>query len=208
MQSQLKYYCFLFLFLISIKGVSQSETSEWKALFAVGINSPSQDGFVDVFEAKGMNFPTINLGVQHMFKPQLGAKLDFGYNRFQNEDNTPEFKINYTRINVQFVYDLTPDATFLPTQMGLVAHLGPGYSMVKPLGDYKDNKVSFLNAMAGLELHYKVGRTTSVFLDASYILGFGDEFDPITEGFGSFNGNLFTATIGVSVSLSGCYFCN
>lgn len=187
---------------------SQIETSKWKALIAVGFNSPSQDGLVNPFEANSINFPTINLGVQHMFTPQLGAKLDFGYNRFVNADNTPEFKTNYTRINAQFVYDATRDFTFLPFGTGLVFHVGPGYSMIKPLGDYGDNKTSFLNAMGGMEFHVGLSKTVSAFVDGSYILGFGDTFDPITEGFGSFNGNMLTVTVGVAVSLSGCYTCN
>ncbi len=209
MKTSIKYYCVLALFLTLVTNTfSQQETSKWKALFAVGVNGPSQDGFVYGFEGKAINFPTINLGVQRMFKPQIGAKLDFGYNRFVNADNTPEFKINYTRINLQFVYDATRDLTFLPINMGFVTHFGPGYSMVKPLSNYKENKVSFLNAMAGIEFHYAVAKTVSVFVDGSYIFGFGKDFETINEGFGSFNGNLFTATIGVSVSLSGCAYCN
>jgi len=143
-----------------------------------------------------------------MFSQKIGAKLDFGYNRLKSEDNTPEFKINYNRINLQFVYDATRDIPFLPIGMGFVTHFGPGYTIVKPLGDFKENNTSYLNAMAGVEFHYALAKTVSVFVDGSYILGFSKEFDPITEGFGSFNGNLFTATIGLSVSLSGCTYCN
>lgn len=209
MKTSIPYYClFAFLLLGITNTFAQIETSRWKAQVAVGLNSPAQDGLVNPFVAKGTNFPTINLGIQRMFKPQLGAKLDFGYNRFANEDNTPEFKVNYTRINAQFVYDATNDITFLPLGMAFVGHVGPGYSIIKPLGDFKDNKTSFLNVMGGVELHYKVARTASVFFDASYIFGFGSEFEPLTDGFGSFNGNLFTATIGISFSLSGCTFCN
>ncbi len=209
MKTSIKYYCFLTFFLIGItSSFSQEDTSKWKALIAFGLNSPSQDGVVNPFEAKSINFPTINLGIQHMFKPQIGAKLDYGYNRFANADDTPEFKVNYTRINAQFVYDATRDFTFLPIGVGFVAHAGPGFSMIKPLADYKDNKTSFLNVMAGVELHYKIDRTISVFLDTSYIYGFAGEFDPVSEGFGSFNGNLLTITAGISFSLSGCTYCN
>jgi len=187
---------------------SQIETSKWKALIALGINSPSQNGFVEDFEANSTNFPTINLGVQRMFTQQVGAKLDFGYNRFDSADNSPEFKINYTRINAQLVFDATRNLMFLPINMGVVAHAGPGYSIVKPLSGYSENKLSYLNAMAGLEIHYGVSKTVSVFVDGSYVLGFAKDFDPITDGYGSFNSDLFTATIGISISLSGCTYCN
>ena len=64
--------------------------------------------------------------------------------------------------------------------------------------------------MAGIEVHYNVSETFSVYTDFAYILSFsGDKaYDPISEGYGTFNGNLFAVTIGVSVSLSGCYYCN
>lgn len=209
MKTSIKYYClFIFLFIGINNSFSQSRTSKWKALVAVGLNSPSQDGLVTPFVAKSLNFPTINLGLQRMFKPQIGAKLDYGYNKFVNDSDSPEFRVNYTRINAQFVYDATDDFTFIPMGMGLVGHVGPGFSMIKPLGDFSDNKTSFLNVMGGIEFHYKIAKTISVFLDASYIYGFSGEFDPITEGYGSFNGNLFTATVGISFSLSGCAYCN
>ncbi len=93
--------------LIYSSNYSQGDTSTWKAQIAFGFNYPDIDGFVEGFEAKPLNFPTINLGVQHMFSRNLGAKLDFGYNRFSNVDGSPEFKTNYSRINAQLVYDVT-----------------------------------------------------------------------------------------------------
>ncbi|MGC1204804.1 MAG: cell envelope biogenesis protein OmpA, partial [Flavobacteriaceae bacterium] len=142
---------------------------------------------------------------QYMFKPMLGAKLDFGFNRFSDTGNSPEFKVNYTRFNAQLVYNLS---NIIPSnRIGTFIHAGPGISMISPLGNYVENNVSFLNAMGGIEFHYGVSDKLSVYLDTSYILGFGKDFDPILDGFGSFNGNLLTVTIGASISLSGCYFC-
>ncbi len=201
----------LFAFiLISVIGNTQADTNKWKLQLAFGFNSPNDDGFVTGFEAESLNFPTINIGIQHMFTKTYGIKLDFGYNRFTNADNSVEFKTNYSRINAQFVYDATMVFGFLPTQIGLVGHVGPGFSIVKPLGNYGNNKSSFLNAMAGVEIHYNISDTFTVFTDVSYIFSFsGNEtYNPISEGFGTFNGNLFAVTFGVSVSLSGCYYCD
>jgi len=203
-----RFYGLLFIIFIgSFKGFGQSEASKWKGQFAFGFNSPNSSGFVTGFEGKSINFPTIHIGVQRMFKPQYGVKLDYGFNRISNNSETPYFKINYSRVNAQFVYDATTLMSFLPTHIGIVGHAGPGISFVKPLSGYVDNKLTYLNLMAGIEFHYAVSRTFSVFLDTSYIYGFAKEFDPIIDGFGSFNGDLLTITVGVSVSLSGCYFC-
>ncbi|WP_456441910.1 cell envelope biogenesis protein OmpA [Psychroserpens sp.] len=193
--------------LFTVFSYAQRNSNMWKAQIALGLNSPSQSGFVEGFESKSTNFPTINAGFQRMFKPQFGAKLDFGFNRFSDGGDSPEFKINYTRINVQAVYDPTEKLTFLPEQIGLVAHAGPGYTFVKPLGDFANNKVSFLNVMAGLEVHYGLSKYMSLYADVSYILGLGSDFDPVIDGFGSFNGNLLTITFGITFSLSGCQYC-
>ena len=196
--------------LISFSNFSQSETSKWKAQIAFGFNYPDVDGFVPTFEAKPVNFPTINLGIQHMFTQNMGAKLDFGYNRFSNADDSTEFKTNYTRINAQFVYDATRDFRFLPPSVGMVGHVGPGMSFIKPLGYYVDNEHSFFNAMAGVEVNYRIAKTVSAYVDGSYILSFsGDKtYDPISKGYGTFNNNLFNITLGVTVSLSGCQYCD
>lgn len=205
--SSKKYLFYIILLSFCQHSFSQSAKNKIKAHIALGVNSPSASGFVETFEAKPINFPTVNVGVQYMFAEQMGAKLDFGFNRFSNSDTSPEFKDNYSRFNIQFVYDATP-LGFLPPRIGLVGHAGPGYTFVKPLGNYADNNLSFLNAMAGIEVHYGMTDTISLFLDASYIYSLAKDFDPVSDGFGSFNGNLTTITFGISFSLSGCYYCN
>ena len=209
--AKLKHLILLVLVcLMSFANFSQSDISKWKAQIAFGFNYPDVDGFVPGFEAKPVNFPTINLGVQHMFTQNMGAKLDLGYNRFSNVEESAEFKTNYTRINAQFVYDASRDIGFLPPSIGMVGHVGPGMSFIKPLGTYGDNKHSFFNAMAGVEFHYRIAKTVSAYVDGSYIYSFsGDKtYDPISEGYGTFNNNLFNITLGISVSLSGCQYCD
>jgi hypothetical protein len=202
-------YLLVFLMVFTIANViAQKDTNKWKAQIALGVNSPSQSGFVEDFTGKSLNFPTVNLGVQNMFKTQLGAKLDFGYNRISSEDSSPEFKFNYTRINAQLVFDPTQSLYFIPQRMGVVVHAGPGLSFIKPLASYGENKLSFLNLMAGFELHYGITERASLFVDTSYIMGFAKDFDPVTEGYGSFNGDLLTISFGITFSLSGCQYCN
>lgn len=198
----------LFLFVFKIN--AQAKTNEWKMQIAFGFNNPMDSNQNEGFLFKDLNFPTINLGLQHMFSTKLGAKLDFGYNRASHDNNSPEFKLNYSRINAQLVYDLTEDLSFIiPRRFALISHFGPGLSITKPLANYTNNKHTFINGMIGLELHYGISETLSVFGDVSYILPLSsdDKYNPQIDGF-SFNGNLITATIGLSVSLSGCRYCD
>ena len=197
----------LLLLVFTFTGYSQNETSTWKAQFAVGVNSPNQSAFVSTFEAKPINFPTINIGVQRMFSRVLGAKLDFGYNRLSSASGSTEFKVNYSRINAQVVYDPSNLINFLPPKIAIVAHGGPGYTFVKPLGDFTNNNTSFLNAMLGIEFHYGLSETLSAFFDTSYIYSFSGDYKSPYAGRGTYNGNLLTITVGVSISLSGCYYC-
>jgi len=205
-KSNTRVWVVIILLFSSLLSFSQWDTSTFKAQFGLGINNPSSTGFVENFESNPSNFPTVNLGLQYMFKPKLGAKLDFGFNRLSHADNTPEFKVNYSRINAQLVYDASIITSFL-NKMGAFIHAGPGFSIIKPLGNYGENKTSYLNAMGGIEFHYGISDKLSIYLDTSYIFGFGEGFKPISSGFGSFNGDLLTITFGASISLSGCYYC-
>lgn len=202
-----------YLFMVLIIGISsniqaQSERELWKLQFALGFNNPIDNISEDDYFTKSINFVSLNLGVQHMFKPRLGAKLDLSYNRSQSDSQSDEFKLNYTRVNVQLVYDASDIITFLPPRFNVVGHVGPGISFSSPLGTFADNKQTFFNAMAGVEFHYGISQGFSIYTDFSYILGLGsDKYNTLIDGF-AFNGNVFTATIGVSVALSGCQYCD
>ena len=203
-----KYFFVAFLVFITFNLCAQRDTNKWKAQVALGINSPSSSGFVEPFIGKSINFPSVDFGIQNMFKKQLGAKLDFNFNRISSDNSSVEFKLNYSRVNVQLVYDPTYNLYFLPPRMGVVLHAGPGYSFVKPLGNYSSNKDSFFNVMGGFEVHFGLVERASLYVDTSYILGLSKDFDPITKGYGSFNGNLLTVNFGITFSLSGCQYCS
>jgi hypothetical protein len=205
------YMLLLIIGCIGFTGNAQfKQTSKWKALVALGINYPTTDGFIDGAYAQSVNFPTVNLGVQHMFKKQYGVKLDYGFNRFKSDEESLEFKMNYSRINAQFVYDPSDYLGFIPVRMRTVLHAGPGYSFTTPLGDLGDNKQSYFNVLGGLELHYAINEKLSVYTDIAYIYGFTslDNYDPVLSGLGAFNGSVFNLTFGLAVSLSGCQFCD
>ncbi len=203
-----KRYFFLFaLMAISLSVFSQNDSSVFKAQFGLGVNSPFENGFVTDFEAKTINAPTVFFGIQYMFKPRFGAKLDYSFSRMSNKTSTREFQLNYSRINAQLIYDAGDIFNSLPQRLGIFTHIGPGISIVKPLGNYTDNDISFFNANAGIELHYGISRNLSLFTDLAYTHSFSDDFFPISTGYGSFNGSLVTLTVGMSISLSGCYFC-
>lgn len=211
MQNNLKQYLLLFAIFFMLFSVNaQRDTSKWKALFALGVNSPSAGGFVEGAKAKSLNFPTVNIGIQHMFKRSYGVKLDYGFNRFKSEDDAPEFKVNYSRVNAQFVLDPTEYIGFLPMRFRTILHAGPGITFAKPLGTLGDNKQTYLNLNLGLEFHYAINEKLSIYTDVAYLYGVTslDDYDPILSGLGAFNGSVLNVTIGLAVSLSGCQYCD
>lgn len=205
-----KYILVLSLVCASSNSFAQRiDISTWKAQISLGINSPSESGFISSAPAQSINFPTVNLGVQRMFSRTLGVKLDYGFNRFKSEGGFQEFKVNYSRVNAQLVYNPSETLNFLPQFIQIVAHTGPGFSFAKPLSGLDDNNQSYLNFNLGVEFHYQINRKVALYTDISYLYGITslDDYNPEILGLGAFNGNVVTLSFGVSISLSGCYYC-
>lgn len=196
--------------LISSLVFGQRDIAKWKLQLALGPNHGFSSGFTEQVYGKRINFPTVNVGLQHFFSRHFGAKLDIGFNRLSSGPKVPDFKTNYTRINAQIVYDPTYYITFLPERIRIVLHAGPGISFTAPLGTLKNNNLSFLNVMAGGEIHYGLSETLSIYGAGAFVFGLsGKDLTTLPQaGLGAFNGTLMYATIGISVSLSGCYYCN
>lgn len=203
----LSWLLFLTLMTTSLS-VAQRDVEKWKLQVALGINNPIDNGENVGYYSKYINFPSINLGVQHMFSESWGAKLDFGYNRASNAEGSLPYKLNYTRINAQVVYDFNKLLPFLPAPIGVVGHAGPGVTMTKPLANFVNNTYTYLNVLGGLEVHYRLSESVSVYVDGSYALSLSgkDKYVLATDGY-SFNGDLAYVALGVSISLSGCHYC-
>lgn len=201
--------CLLIVTLLTTSiSVAQRDVEKWKLQLALGVNNPIDYGEDEGYYSKYINFPTINLGVQHMFSRNWGAKLDLGYNRASSESGSIPYKLNYTRINVQAVYDFKDLFRFLPPPIGVVAHAGPGVSITQPLGEYSNNTYTYPNLLGGVEVHYRLSESVSIYADAGYAYSLSntDKYDVDTDGF-SFNGDLMYVAVGVSLSLSGCNYC-
>ncbi|MBP1839152.1 outer membrane beta-barrel protein [Formosa algae] len=201
----------IFLFLCSTHGSAQIEEDVLRFELGIGLNQASESGFAESFTSKGLNLPTINVGAQYMFTEELGAKFDLGFNRLKGESSSSDFKINYTRLNLQGVYDYTDIVGLVDVKkLKFQVHAGPGFSFVRPLNTPYDTDQNYFNVIIGTEILYRLNGNSSVFFDVSYIHGFTDveTYSPTSAGFGAFNGSILTFTVGISLSLSGCYYCN
>ena len=177
----------------------------------LGFNIP-QGPFTEGYSAKPVNFPTFEVGAQYLFTKQIGARLDYGFNRFSNDNNAPDFKTNYSRVDLQAVYNAS---TILRNwnvhpRLGLYFHGGGGITFLSPLAPaFSANGDSFLNAMGGLSFHYGINEFMSGYMDVSYIRGFGSaiafEGTPLESK--EANG-MVSITFGIQLALNtACYFC-
>lgn len=203
----LNWLLFVALMATSLS-VAQKVEEKWKFQVALGVNNTIDQEEAPKYFSKFINFPSINLGVQHMFSRNLGAKLSLGYNRSSAADNSLPYELNYSRVNLEAVYDFKDLITFLPAPIGIVAHAGPGVSMTGPLGSFANNTYTYMNVVGGLEVHYRFTESLSIFIDGSYAYSLSgkNKYDLATDGF-SFNGDLAYVAFGVSISLSRSGYC-
>ena len=73
---------FSVLMMTSSTQAQWKQTMKWKAIVSLGISYPFTDGFVKGSFAQPVNFPSVNLGIQRMFKQEYGLRLDYGFNIF------------------------------------------------------------------------------------------------------------------------------
>ena len=92
-----KYRVLVFIMVFGLMSTlvkSQETTDKWRLQLTIGVNNPIDDGENDGYYTKYINFPSVNLGMQHMFSDKLGAKLDYGFNRSVNDSGSKPFKLN------------------------------------------------------------------------------------------------------------------
>jgi hypothetical protein len=205
-----RFTTLLLLLVVTNLATAQTLTID----LGLGVNSPSDD-FVRPYKAKPINGLTVDAGIRYMFKKKLGVKADMGFNRYGNDGNSPEFKANYTRVNLQAYYNVW-DHLYnfqipLPERLGIFLHAGPGMAFIKPLSEPNlNNTSSNFNVMAGLAIHYGISDRVSVYVDGSNIFNMGQKTayeGTVLED--KINTTMLNLTFGVSISInSDCYFCD
>jgi OOP family OmpA-OmpF porin len=118
----------------SLKAQDSQETeavghdfNKWSIEVSGGANKPFRT-FTPGYYTDRVNFFTVDLGTRYMFNNKFGLKLDFGYNKFQNNDDSFEFESTYIRGDIQAVINLGRVLNFedWTSRIGLLAHGGGG----------------------------------------------------------------------------------
>ena len=111
---------------------TEQDFNKWSIEVSGGANKPFRT-FTPGYFTDRVNFFTVDLGTRYMFNNKFGLKLDFGYNKFENNDNSSEFESTYLRGDIQGVINLGRVLNFedWTNTIGLLVHGGGGVFMLQ-----------------------------------------------------------------------------
>jgi len=180
--------------------------NKWSIEVSGGANKPFRT-LAPGYRTDRVNFFTVDLGTRYMFNNKFGLKLDFGYNQFQNNDETPEFKSSCVRGDIQGVINVGRVLNFedWTSTIGLLAHGGGGVYMLKA-DDGFDGEDWGANLIGGLTAQFKLSDRIVLTADVTGIAnGFQNwTFDGMAQNAGrSVDGVVLNGTLGLTFYLGG-----
>mgnify|MGYP003630651673 CR=1 FL=1 len=147
------------------------EYNRWSIELEAGVHKPA----IPFTPGYYVNTPDLwqgGLGVRYMFNEKFGAKLDFGYNSIESDENSQPFKSEYYRTSLQGVVNVGNVLNFRSwtNTFNLLIHGGMGYSANKPSEPNEfDSADQMLNLMAGITPQIRLGNSVALTGDLSVL---------------------------------------
>jgi OOP family OmpA-OmpF porin len=150
-------------------------------------------------------FTHFSFGARYMFIPEIGAKLSYAHDKFQ-DSNTTSNNLVYHRFDLEAVSNLVAlfnlQSDFWD-DFGLLAHAGVGYISANPTET--DNNERLGNLLFGINPMYRLSEKFALSLDFAYNInpkmnfGYdGNLIEPDYDAeFKDFNGGFLNITFGV-----------
>lgn len=149
--------------MLSMASMNAQETenvdtsyNKWSIEVNGGVNHPSRT-MTPGYYTPTFNFFHADLGTRYMLNPKFGIKLDFGYDRFKENEGSAPFESNYIRTSLQGVVNVGRVLNFetWTNTLGLLAHGGFGVSQLTSDNgfegeDYMGNGILGFTAQAKL----------------------------------------------------------
>lgn len=177
--------------------------NKWSIEINGGLNKPTRT------MSAGYSTATLNpfhadLGVRYMFDPKFGLKLDFGYDEFQERDDTPSFDSKQIRTSLQGVINVGRALNFenWTNTLGLLAHGGFGVSQLT--ADGFDGEDYAANGIIGMTGQIKLSDRAVLTGDLTGIVNGkqNHNFDGMSPtSTGSFDGILLNTSVGLTFYL-------
>ncbi|RKD88427.1 OmpA family protein [Mangrovibacterium diazotrophicum] len=175
---------------------------KWSIDGGIGLTKPWQN-FTPGYYAATPDFLVGEIGVRYMMSEYFGLKLDFGYNKFQEADESMAFETNSYRFGLQGVLNLGRMMNFetWTKTLGLLGHGGVGVGYLNYDRTNIDNDWVG-NVLTGLTAQIRLSDGLALNLDGSAVANIRQN-----EGFDGGIGNtkdlgmVFNGTIGLSIYL-------
>jgi len=181
---------------------SGAKFNKWSIDAGIGLTKPYRN-FSSGYWSPTPGFLATEIGARYMMSETFGLKMDFGYNQFQEAEESMPFKTNSYRVDLQGVLNLGRIAKFetWTNKFGLLAHAGVGIGILDyTLTGWSDDYVG--NVMGGLTAQIKLSDRVALNFDGTAITnvrqqggfegGAGNAYDA---------GLYFNGTVGLSFYL-------
>ena len=188
----------------TVTAIDKPAYDRWSIELNGGVNKPFRT-LTPGYTTETLNLFHADLGVRYMFNPKFGLKLDFGYDKFQEKDDTAPFESTYLRTDIQGVINMGRVLNFeeWTKTFGLLVHGGFGVSQLTSKNGF-DGEDYMGNGILGITGQVRLGNSVALTGDLTGIVNGRqnhnfDGMSPTTSG--SFDGGLINASIGLTFYL-------
>lgn len=207
-----------FAFSLGSTVLAQSEFNKWSLETNFGFNKPMAP-LTPGFLSPTLNIGHLDIGTRYMFNDKFGLKFDGGFGSFSEvKGESPEFKTNYLRADIQMVSNLARILNFesFTRKIGLLGHFGAGFGKMNFEQTVLNNGADYhYNFIGGLTGQYKLGERIALTSDISMIYNGRQTYtfdgnsynaktqpaDPLQNPFVHAPGTWWTGTIGLNFYL-------
>jgi OOP family OmpA-OmpF porin len=154
------------LFFVSSLSVAQYRFNQFSIEAGAGYVLAGNP-YSEAFDSNFSGFRNVNLGVRYMIDENYGVRLSYANDRFL-QSNGSKVGISYNRIGVDGIYNLGRliDLAYASNEnVGLLGHVGVGYTMAKPLGESVTDRIGTISL--GLTPQFKLGENSVFYVDLS-----------------------------------------
>ena len=186
----------------SATSIEKDPFDKWSIELNGGVNKPLR-AMTPGYSTATLNPFHADLGVRYMFNPKFGLKLDFGYDKFQERDDTAPFDSRMIRTSLQGVINLGRTLNFetWTNTIGLLAHGGFGVSQLSAKDNGFDGEDYMGHGILGLTGQIKLSNSVALTGDLSGLVYGRQNYN--FDGMGAANtGALDGVTLNASVGLT------
>jgi OOP family OmpA-OmpF porin len=181
-----------------------SDYNKWSIELNGGVNHPVRT-MTAGYSTATLNPFHADLGVRYMFSPKFGLKFDFGYDKFQERDNTSPFESTQLRTSIQGVVNVGRALNFetWTNTIGLLVHGGLGVSQLKAENGF-DGKDYAGNGILGITGQIKLSNKVVLTGDLTGIANGRQNWNfdgKSAVSTGAFDGGLLNASVGLTFYL-------